>query len=86
MNVAIARAGHELASRVREGPIVSSKLKLSVLHPLHPERVCWGCDKYCPAHDLSCGNGTERTQHPIELFGPNWQHWAAEQDESSDEG
>ena len=39
------------------------------LQPSHPERVCWGCDKYCPADDLSCGNGTIRTMHPIELLG-----------------
>lgn len=45
------------------------------LHPIHPERVCWGCDKYCPAEDLACGNGTIRTPHPIELFGPDWLEW-----------
>lgn len=43
--------------------------------PLHPERVCWGCDKYCPADSLACGNGSERTQHPAELFGPDWREW-----------
>ncbi len=42
------------------------------LHPKHPERVCWGCDLYCPAEDLRCGNGTIRTQHPVELFGEDW--------------
>ncbi len=42
------------------------------LHPKHPERICWGCDLYCPADDLRCGNGTIRTQHPIELFGEDW--------------
>lgn len=42
------------------------------LHPKHPERVCWGCDLYCPADDLRCGNGTIRTQHPVELFGADW--------------
>ena len=46
------------------------------LHPKHPERVCWGCDKYCPADEMACGNGTERTQHPEELFGPDWVEWA----------
>jgi hypothetical protein len=44
----------------------------AVLRPKHPERVCWGCDKYCPAEDLRCGNGTIRTQHPVELFGDDW--------------
>ena len=42
------------------------------LHPKHPERICWGCDQYCPADDLRCGNGTIRTQHPVELFGEDW--------------
>ena len=40
--------------------------------PLHPERVCWGCDKYCAAGSMACGNGSERTQHPVELWGPEW--------------
>ena len=51
-------------------------MKKSVLDPQHPERVCWGCEKYCPADDLSCGNGTIRTQHPRELFGDDWKEWA----------
>jgi len=42
------------------------------LHPREPERVCWGCDKYCPADALRCGNGTIRTPHPSELFGEDW--------------
>jgi hypothetical protein len=46
------------------------------LHPVHPERICWGCDKYCPADDLRCGNGTVRTMHPCELFGDDWDDWA----------
>jgi len=46
------------------------------LRPPHPERICWGCDKYCPADDLACGNGTIRTQHPCELFGEDWLEWA----------
>jgi hypothetical protein len=45
---------------------------LKILNPPHPERVCWGCDKYCPADDLACGNGTIRTPHPSELFGEDW--------------
>ncbi len=40
------------------------------LHPKHPERVCWGCDKYCPANDLRCGK--ERAAHPIEDYGDAW--------------
>ncbi len=42
------------------------------LLPAHPERVCWGCDKYCAAHDLQCGNGSGRTQHPVEMLGDDW--------------
>ena len=42
------------------------------LNPAHPERVCWGCDRYCGADDLRCGNGTIRTQHPVEIFGRDW--------------
>jgi hypothetical protein len=40
--------------------------------PAHPERICWGCDLYCAANDMRCGNGKERTQHPIETYGPDW--------------
>lgn len=43
--------------------------------PKHPHRICWGCDKYCPSDSLACGNGSERTQHPIELFGEDWLEW-----------
>lgn len=42
------------------------------INPKHPERLCWGCDRYCPADSLACGNGCCRAQHPIELFGENW--------------
>lgn len=41
--------------------------------PARPDRTCWGCDKYCPAGAMACGNGSDRTQHPIELFGPGWE-------------
>ncbi|MBU4517951.1 MAG: DUF3079 domain-containing protein [Gammaproteobacteria bacterium] len=46
------------------------------VNPPHPERNCWGCDRYCAADDLLCGNGSERTQHPIETFGPGWESWS----------
>lgn len=45
------------------------------LHPAHPERTCWGCDRYCAANSLACGNGSERSQHPMELFGDDWAEW-----------
>jgi hypothetical protein len=47
------------------------------LKPRSPERICWGCEKYCPADDLACGNGTIRTPHPVELFGDDWVEWVA---------
>jgi len=46
------------------------------LHPANPERVCWGCEKLCPAHEMFCGNEIVRAAHPIELFGPDWHEWA----------
>jgi hypothetical protein len=46
------------------------------LRPARPERICWGCDQYCPADDLACGNGTIRTPHPCELFGDDWLEWS----------
>jgi hypothetical protein len=59
------------------------KTKLA-LKPKHPERICWGCEKYCSADDLRCGNGTIRTQHPIELFGEDWLEWELDTDEAHD--
>ncbi|HKW01986.1 MAG TPA: DUF3079 domain-containing protein [Vicinamibacterales bacterium] len=53
------------------------------LHPPHPERTCWGCDKFCPAEDLACGNGTIRALHPIELFGEDWVEWLEEKEKES---
>lgn len=42
------------------------------LAPRHPERLCWGCDRYCAAQDLACGNGAGRTLHPIKTDGEQW--------------
>lgn len=49
----------------------STVAKLPLL-PKNPERVCWGCSKYCSDESLDCGNGAVRTQHPIEIFGDDW--------------
>ena len=51
-------------------------MKTPPLHPKHPDRICWGCDRYCPVDDLRCGNGTIRTPHPCELFGEDWLDWS----------
>lgn len=40
--------------------------------PKSPEKICWGCDKYCSAKELQCGNGSERIPHPRELDGDEW--------------
>jgi hypothetical protein len=45
------------------------------IRPANPERICWGCDRYCPADKLMCGNGTVATPHPSELFGEDWLEW-----------
>ena len=42
------------------------------VRPGHPERICWGCEHFCPAEAMRCGNGTDRAQHPVELFGEDW--------------
>jgi hypothetical protein len=44
-------------------------------HPANPHRVCWGCDLYCAADQMRCGNGSVRTPHPAELFGEDWADW-----------
>src|SRR6187455_3284679 len=51
--------------------------------PVHPERICWGCEKYCPAENLACGNGTIRCPHPVELFGDEWLESVAEEPASA---
>lgn len=51
------------------------------LNPKHPERICWGCDKYCATDALACGNGSGRTLHPVELQGEDWYvGWGVEPD------
>ena len=50
------------------------------LHPKNPERICWGCEKFCPADDMCCGNGTIRAPHPRELLGDDWYEWLQKQE------
>jgi hypothetical protein len=70
MTAVIARAAGPGASWLLDD------IMTAPLNPRHPERICWGCDKYCPADDLACGNGTIRTPHPVELFGDDWVAWS----------
>lgn len=58
------------------GIIPRTPMQDQILHPRHPERICWGCDRHCPADDLACGNGAIRTAHLVELFGEDWLDWA----------
>jgi hypothetical protein len=53
------------------------------IHPRNPERICWGCEKMCPAHDLACGGGQIRTPHPAELGGDYWYEWLMEHEKQS---
>nr|WP_315490757.1 DUF3079 domain-containing protein [uncultured Rhodoferax sp.] len=45
------------------------------IHPANPQRLCWGCDRLCASNDMLCGNGSDRTPHPVELFGNDWMDW-----------
>ncbi|HNU10117.1 MAG TPA: DUF3079 domain-containing protein [Rubrivivax sp.] len=51
--------------------------------PKHPERICWGCDRYCSVDALKCGNGSLATMHPSELFGDDWETWVQEAQSSA---
>jgi len=46
-----------------------------LLHPKNLKRLCWGCEKLCPADDMRCGSGTIRSPHPCELMGNDWYDW-----------
>jgi len=36
---------------------------------------------------LRCGNGKDRTQHPVETFGPDWMEFVhSSEDDSSAQG
>lgn len=54
------------------------------IKPQHPERLCWGCDRYCAADSMLCGNGSERTQHPVELFGDDWMSFGLDAEEAGE--
>lgn len=60
---------------VPDGTRPTMATKKFPVNPSHPERLCWGCDQYCAANDMRCGNGSDRTQHPVELFGEDWAAW-----------
>jgi len=59
----------------------SAMVKKFPSNPANPERICWGCDLYCPANSMRCGNGSDRTQHPVELFGEGWEDWGKDASE-----
>lgn len=51
------------------------------IYPAKPEKICWGCDKYCSVDEMACGNGSDRTQHPSELFGEDWMSFGLDADQ-----
>lgn len=51
------------------------------IYPAKPEKICWGCDKYCSVDEMACGNGSDRTQHPSELFGEHWMSFGLDADQ-----
>jgi Protein of unknown function (DUF3079) len=58
--------------------VLDSAMAKFPIHPQNPERICWGCEKFCPEDDMCCGNGTIRTPHPCELMGDDWYEWLQE--------
>lgn len=52
------------------------------IKPANPDRICWGCDKYCSADAMQCGNGSVATPHPSELFGDDWMDWGLDAQDS----
>lgn len=70
---------------MKEPSAITTKRPKAPLLPKYPERICWGCEKFCPADDLACGNGTIRTPHPMELFGDDWVEWADKEARDSDD-
>lgn len=54
------------------------------IHPAKPGRICWGCDQYCAADAMKCGNGSLATPHPSELFGDDWLEWGLDAPVSPD--
>ena len=55
-------------------------------NPPNPQRICWGCDRYCAADAMICGNGTVRTEHPAELFGEDWASWGLDAEPAATPG
>jgi hypothetical protein len=80
-------AGSATLRRIKDGrrPASDNRLMAKMpVRPAHPESICWGCDRYCPATNLGCANGTIRTPHPCELFGDDWLEWALNESGGTD--
>ena len=75
ISLTLARARPRVNRKISTDSVDHPMAKPFPLSPKNPERICWGCDKYCPPDAMRCGNGSERTQHPIELFGEGWNDW-----------
>jgi hypothetical protein len=62
----------EFALDPAAAPSSASLARTSRRPPAHPERICWGCGRHCPADDLACGEDKMRAQHPCEILGDDW--------------
>ncbi|WP_244479240.1 DUF3079 domain-containing protein [Stenotrophomonas terrae] len=79
--ISVKAARQPVAHGWNPGEEVAVMAKPFPLNPKHPERICWGCDKYCGTDALACGNGSGRTQHPVESQGEDWYlAWGIEPD------
>lgn len=67
----------DIGLRRAAGPRGVAMVKKFPILPANPQRICWGCDRYCSAEAMACGNGSERTPHMSELFGEDWMDWVA---------
>ena len=65
--------GRRIKVRTVHAILIEYMAKKFPVHPANPERICWGCDKFCAADSMDCNN--ERALHPAELFGPDWKEW-----------
>ena len=83
-SLTIRRAfAHKRIRRSLHGNTLTRMVRRIPERPAHPERICWGCERYCAANDLRCGNGKERAQHPIETFGPDWLEFVQSNEEET---
>jgi hypothetical protein len=50
--------------------------------PRPPRAGVLGLQPLLPGQDMRCGNDSDRTQHPAELFGDDWDQWELDAEEA----